>query len=224
MPARPSVPDLHDIALTCRRLAEALQVGVTIAPALQAVVKRAPARLRPLVEALRRRVSAGGRMSEELAEWGLPSYVWGVVRWGENRGDLAPALALLADRIELERTPPAVKNRRLYAYSLALGRLGMMLAAGVPLLQAIESAAESVAPSEASDALAAARRGITGGESLSEALQAAAPDLPAMTIDMIRDGEEAGRLDEALPVVADYLLDAAGPKPSRKAGKEVSNA
>jgi len=94
----------------------------------------------------------------------------------------------------------------------------------VPVLQALQSAAESVAPSDAADALAALRRALTGGDSVADALHSAAADLPPMTIEMIRDAENDGRLDEALPVVADYLLDAAGHKRERRRGKEVSDA
>jgi hypothetical protein len=45
-----------------------------------------------------------------------------------------------------------------------------------------------------------------------------------MALDMVRDAEHDGRLPEALPVIADYLLDVAAEKPVRRIHKEVRNA
>ena len=163
-------------------------------------------------------------MSAEMADRGAPPYVWGAIACGEVRGDIARALTLLADRLEAEQAIGAPRDRRLYAYALAFGRLGMLLAIGVPFLQALESAAESVAPSDVSDALLAARMAIAKGDGFAEALERAAPDLPATVIEMTRDGERDGRLDQALPIIADFLLDEAAQKPARRSKKEGSNA
>lgn len=213
-----------DVVWISRRLADLLSADATLPRALEALAQRAPARFRPLLDGLTRRVSCGGRMSAEMAERGAPAYIWGAIARGEVRGDLAPALTLLADRLEAEQAIAASGDRRLHAYALAFGRLGMLLAIGVPLLQALESAAESVAPSDVSDALLAARMAMAKGDGFADALDRAAPDLPATAIEMARDGERDGRLDQALPVIADYLLDEAGPKPARRSKKEGSNA
>ena len=215
MVAKPlSARSLSDLIWLCRRLGEALQDGATLAAALQKVEAKAPDRLRPLVAALRRRLASGGKISEELLQQGAPSYVWGAARWGENRGALDPALFRLADHLEWEQAI-AVQDRRLRTYALAFGRLGMMLGVGVPALQALEAAAESVHPSEASDAFAAARKAIAQGGSVADALERAAADLPPMTFEIIADGETEGRLGEVVPIVADYLLDEAGQKHAR---------
>ena len=163
-------------------------------------------------------------MSAELADRGAPSYIWGAIACGEARGDIARALTLLADRLEEEQAIAASRDQRLHAYALAFGRLGMLLAIGVPFLQALESAAASVAPCDASDALLAARAAMAKGDGFGDALERAAPDLPATAIEMMRDGERDGRLDQALPVIADYLLDEVAQKPARRSKKEGSNA
>jgi len=107
----------------------------------------------------------------------------------------------------MEQALPPARDTRLRAYILACGRLAMLLSLGVPIERGMEATAESVTPSEATDALIAARKGILQGDMLSDALQQAASSLPPLTIDMIRDGEHDGRLGETLAVVADYLLD-----------------
>jgi len=224
--ATTSFSDRHarDVVWISRRLADLLSAGATLPRALEAVAQRAPARSRPLLDGLTRRVSCGGRMSAEMADRGAPSYVWGAVRQGEVCGDMAPALTALADRLDLEQALPPARDDRLRAYALAFGRLGMLLAIGVPFLQALESAAESVVPSDVSDALLAARMAMAKGDGFADALDRAAPDLPATAIEMMRDGERDGRLDQALPIIADYLLDEAAQKPARRSKKEGSNA
>jgi len=215
MVAKPlSARSRSDLIWLCRRLGEALQDSATLAAALEKTEAKAPDRLRPLVAALRRRLASGGMISKELTQQGAPSYVSEAVEWGERRGTLDPALFRLADQFEWEQAV-AAGDPRLRAYALAFGRLGMMLGIGVPVLQALESAAESVHPSEAGEAFAAARKATAEGASVADALQGAAHDLPSATFDMIRDGETEGRLGEVLPIVADYLLDEAGPKHAR---------
>jgi len=215
MVAKPlSARSLSDLIWLCRRLGEALQDGASLAAALHKVEAKAPDRLRPLVAALRRRLALGGMISKELTQQGVPSYVSEAVEWGERRGALDPALFRLADHLEWEQAV-AARDPRLRAYSLAFGRLGMLLGVGVPALQALKAATESVHPSEATDAFAAARKAIVEGASVADALQSAAHDLPSATFDMIRDGETEGRLGEVVPIVADYLLDEAGQKHAR---------
>jgi len=153
-----------------------------------------------------------------------PSFIWGMVRNGESRADLGPTLTLIADRLEAERTTPPPKNRGLHAYALGFGRLGVMLGVGVPILTALETAAAAAPRSQAHDVLMAARTAVRRGTDLSDALQPLAPDLPEMTLDMIRDAEQEGRLAEALPIIADYLLDEAARTPGRGRKQELRDA
>ncbi len=199
-----------DIIWLCRRLASALQGEASLLPALDALVKQAPVKLRAFAQAMRKHVRAGAYLAGALRQEGLPSFVWGAVQSGEARAAPAQALNEVADRLELEQGVSAPADRELYAYSLALGRLGMLIRVGVPILIALESAAESVPGSRARDALMVARDAVRQGSDLADALRRAAPELPPGAADIMRDGEQEGRLGEVLPIVADYLLDEAG--------------
>jgi type II secretory pathway component PulF len=209
-----SGPNQRDLIWICRRLAARLQEGLTIAPALEAVAAEAPERMRAPLRAMRESMGSGGRLAQELAGHGAPAFVSGAVWRGECAAALDRALTLIADRLEAEQGIKPPRDRGLLAYSLALGRLGMLLVVGAPLVQALEAAAESAGESEAGGALAAARKEMLQGGTLSDALERSAAGLPTLAIDMIRDGESDGRLHEALPIIADYVLDAsnqAGP-------------
>jgi len=218
-----SAQQIRDRIWICRRLASALQGESSILCALEAIAEEAPPKLRALARSMGKRIRGGTFIAAALREEEAPSFVWGAVQSGEARAAPAEALDEVADRLEFEQgvSPPA--NRELYAYSLALGRLGMLVRVGVPILTALESAAESVAGSQAADALLGARDGVRQGAELSDALERGAPGLPPMTAEMLRDGEQEGRLSEVLSVVADYLLDEAGEQPDRLRKQEVSN-
>ncbi len=99
-----------------------------------------------------------------------------------------------------------------------------MLRAGVPVLTALECAADSVPRTKARGVLTEARSAVRAGADLSDALEQLAPDLPDMTIEMVRDGEHDGRLGEALAVIADYLFDESGQRRARARRQEVQNA
>jgi type II secretory pathway component PulF len=222
MSARPPrTPDPPDIIWLCRRLASALQGDQPILSALDSVAEDAPAPLAKPIHAMRESISAGRSISDALRRLEWPSFISGMVHNGESRGDPAPTLTLIADRLEAEHAAPPPKNRGLHAYALGLGRLGVMLGVGVPILTALETAAAAAPRSQAHDVLMAARTAVRGGADLSDALEPLAPDLPEMTLDMIRDAEREGRLSEALPIVADYLLDEAAQSPRRTRKQEV---
>jgi type II secretory pathway component PulF len=163
-------------------------------------------------------------MARGLTDLDVPAFVWGTILCGEQTADPVRALDQIADRLEVESslTPPA--DSTLHAFSLAFGRLGTMLDIGVPLLTALEAAADSLPDPGARKALLAARAAVRAGADLSDAVAARCPDLPEPTADMIRDAERDGRLPDALPVIADYLLDAAGDRPTGRRKQEASNA
>ena len=214
---------LDDVLWFSRHLASALQATDSLPSALDTLRGLASPSQRAFLAPLQRGVERGERLSDLLLERGLPTLVWGMVKSGEAGARLAEALGLLADRLETEKAAPPPGDARLYAYSLALGRLAPMLILRVPILNALEVAADSVSPSEATDALKAVRAAVAGGAtSTAEALARVAPDLPPLTIDMLRDGEEAGRLAAALPIVSDYLLDAAAQTAAKR--KEAHHA
>jgi type II secretory pathway component PulF len=159
----------------------------------------------------------GERISEAFLTVGMPGFVWTAVRAGELSANLPLALSRLADWLEVEQCSPSSPSR-LRDYALALGRTGMMLSLGVPILSALEKAAESPDP-ELTEMLFAARAVVQEGVSLADALERVIPDLPPLTAEMVRDGEGEGRLDFALSVVADYLFDQA----ATAAPQEVSH-
>jgi len=212
-----------DVIWFCRRLASALQGEVSLLCALDAMAERGTGKARALVQSMRKRIRGGSYIAAALGEEGMPAFIWGAVQSGEGQATPAQALREVADRLEFEQGITPVPNRELYAYSLALGRLGMLIRVGVPILTALEAAAESVPGARAHDALMTARDGVRQGRDLAEALAGVAPELPPGTGDMIRDGEQDGRLGEVLPIVADYLLDEAGELAVRPPKQEVPN-
>jgi len=222
MRTRPDPADpTADLIWLCRRLASALHGGAKPVSALDAVAAEAPPSLAKTIKAMRGHLASGDCMGRGLAQLGLPSYIWGAIFSGEVCGELEQAATLLADRLELERSLPPPANPRRHSLSLAFGRLGLLLALHAPMLTALEAAAESLPDPKVRSHLLAAREAVTRGADLADALAQLAPDLPPMTLDMIRDAERDGRLPEALPVIADYLLDVAADKPVRRAHKEV---
>ena len=184
----------------------------------------APPELRDALRALRRCVCAGGQISAAMREHGWPSFVWGMVQGGENKGALGEALIGLAETLEGERVVRPPRYRRLHAYSIAFGRLSAALATGVPVLTALEVAAEASASGESHDVFMAARDAMRAGSTLVDALERISPAFPEMAVEMIREAECEGRLAPALRIVSDYLLDEAQPPPRGGRRQEVSNA
>ena len=82
--------------------------------------------------------------------------------------------------------------------------LSTLLAAGVPVLRALQTA-RSAMPRRITTILADLHARITHGESLSEAVAAWPRTFPAFDRMLIRVGEESGRLPEVLAELADWL-------------------
>jgi type II secretory pathway component PulF len=173
---------------------------------------------------MRESLCAGRAISDALRRLEWPPFIVGMLHNGESRGDPSSSLTLIADQLDAERAAPPSSNHELHAYALGFGRLGVMLGVGIPILTALETAAAAAPRSQAHDVLLAARTPVRGGAELSDALEPLAPDLPEMTLAMIRDAEREGRLSEALPIVADYLHDEAARKPRRGRRQEVRDA
>ena len=221
---KPPAPDPGDIIWFCRRLASALQGDRSLLSALEATSGDAPARLRDPARALRQCVQAGGRISAAMGEQGWPSFVWAMAQYGENKGALGDALIGVAETLEWERAVRPPRDRRLHAYSIAFGRLSAMLATGVPVLTALEAAAEASAGGESRDVFMGARDAMRGGATLADAVARTSRAFPEMTLEMIAEAECEGRLPAALRVVSDYLLDEAQQPPRGGRRQEVGNA
>ena len=214
-------PREADIIWLCHRLASALHGDASILSALDSAAGDAPPSLAAHLRVMRQSVRAGRRVSDALAQLEWSPFVVGMVSDGESRNAVEAAFTLIADQLEAEQTTPAPSDRDLHAYAVALARLGVMLEVGVPVLTALEAAAATDSRSESHGVLLAARDPVRRGADLAETLASLAPDLPEMTIDMIRDAERDGRLGDALPVIADYLLDTAGEAKPRRKKQEV---
>jgi len=217
-----SPQDVADLVWFCRRLAAALQAGTSLLVALETIASGATPHQQRYLARLRAAVGAGRYLSDALLPQQQGSLAWKVLRNGEIRNTLPDNLVALADRLELEATYPKSPTR-LQAYATVFSALGFLLSLRVPMLSALESAAESVPDKGVTDAFCAARAAMSEGASLAEAMARLAPDLPSPTLDMIGEAEEDGRLDFALSVVADYLFDQAEESAPASHSKEVSH-
>ncbi len=111
-----------------------------------------------------------------------------------------PALRAAIDRnyLKLPIVGPMLSQ---YAAARFSRTLGSMLKAGVPLLQALESARAAVVNAHLHNQLADVIEAVRGGAHLSNALAKVEP-MPAVAPQMIGIGEETGQLDEMLLRVA----------------------
>jgi len=92
----------------------------------------------------------------------------------------------------------------------AIGRfcrsLSILVASGVPMIQALEIVARVVNNVEYSSAILHARRGVSEGMTLTQGLSGSSHFTP-LVLHMLKVGEEAGALDEMLSKVADFYED-----------------
>lgn len=95
-------------------------------------------------------------------------------------------------------------------HKVALARfsrtLGTLLTSGVPILQALETVAGTVANSVISDAILEARARIREGDRIGDPL-VKSKLFPPMVVQMISIGEESGSLDAMLSKIADFYED-----------------
>jgi len=92
-------------------------------------------------------------------------------------------------------------------HKVALARfartLGTLMVSGVPILQAMETVANTVSNSQMMDAIMEARARIREGDRIGEPLKKSGL-FPPMVVHMISIGEESGALDQMLAKVADF--------------------
>jgi type IV pilus assembly protein PilC len=84
--------------------------------------------------------------------------------------------------------------------------LGTLLVGGIPLMQALNTAAESLGTQVLKNVLVQATRLVREGQSLSSALRATKM-FPSLSIDMIEVGESTGALPSMLTSVAEFYED-----------------
>ena len=95
-------------------------------------------------------------------------------------------------------------------HKVALARfsrtLGTLLVSGVPILQAMETVANTVSNAQMMDAIMEARARIREGDRVGDPLKKSGL-FPPMVVHMISIGEESGALDQMLGKVADFYED-----------------
>jgi len=127
---------------------------------------------------------------------GAAAYVLTRVWWRGEAGTLA------RDRVKL-RLPVLGPVWQKFAVSQLTRALATLLRGGIPLVSALEVAAESVGNRLVAGRARAVVRNIREGESLSMALEKSGV-LQPMVIEMVKVGESTGALAEMLENVAEY--------------------
>ncbi len=107
------------------------------------------------------------------------------------------------DRIKL-RTPGIGEVWIKYQVAQFSRVLSTLLVGGIPLIQALETASQSLGSPLIEKALAAARKSVKEGQTLSSSLTAT-KIFPALSTDMIEVGESTGALPQMLNSVAEFF-------------------
>ncbi len=131
-----------------------------------------------------------------LAIW----LVWRAVRASEAGGQAI-------DRLKLS-VPVIGKLVHRWAMARFARALSTLFAAGVPISEALELAGMAAANSVIQRAALQAAERVKTGESIGDSLQSCGL-ADRLVLDMIRTGEETGRLDETLVKAAEYYEDEA---------------
>lgn len=127
--------------------------------------------------------------------------VFAVRRWARG-----PTGARTIDRLRL-RIPLAGQVIRYFALSEFCRSLATLLAGGIPLLSALETAISATSNAWVASRLEPTLAEVREGQAFHVALEKTAI-LPPIAVDMIKVGEATGALDEMLSSVADYFDEA----------------
>jgi type IV pilus assembly protein PilC len=111
----------------------------------------------------------------------------------------------MADRLKM-RTPVLSEIWTKYQVAQLARLLSTLLTGGIPLMQGMETAAQSVGSPLLKGALAKAQKMVKEGQPLSTALTATGL-FPPLAIDMIEVGESTGALPQMLSSVAEFYED-----------------
>src|SRR5919198_33235 len=82
-----------------------------------------------------------------------------------------------------------------------------LVAAGVPMLEAIEITGRTAGNKVIEKAMAAVRESVTGGGTVSKPMATAPEAFPTMVVQMLAVGEETGAMDTMLTKIADFYED-----------------
>jgi type IV pilus assembly protein PilC len=128
---------------------------------------------------------------------GMAVAVAGAVVWLRREGSSVAIDAALL------RLPYFGGLMRMYATSQLMRTLATLLAGGLPLLNALEVAAQSVGNRALGQAVGAATGRIREGASLTAALEATGM-LEALPLEMVKVGEQTGALGDMLNAIAEF--------------------
>ena len=135
--------------------------------------------------------------------WAVFGTIIGTIIAVKQTHKRSPAFRHALDRLYLKL--PVVGNLVLNSSVARFSRtLSTMFAAGVPLVEAMDSVAGASGNSEYVKAIKAVRDDLASGLQLQSSLQNFPHLFPNMVIQMVSIGEESGALDEMLSKVADY--------------------
>ncbi|GBC92322.1 Putative type II secretion system protein F [bacterium HR15] len=84
----------------------------------------------------------------------------------------------------------------------------VMIRAGIPLMEALQTMIEHMRPGVLREALEKVRNEVEGGIPLSEAMRRQPHAFPDLYVNLVQSAEASGSLDEVLKRAADYLSDA----------------
>ena len=143
-------------------------------------------------------------ISEGIVTWRGPAFFVGVIalfmlfRWwkGTDRGNL------IWDGIML-RMPVMGNIQRKTAIARFTRTFSTLVAAGVPILSAMDIVADTAGNKVVEGALKKARGAIKEGETIAKPLSES-PVFPSMVVQMVAVGEETGALDQMLAKIADF--------------------
>ena len=101
--------------------------------------------------------------------------------------------------------PALVRRVRLRHLSAAYGQLADMLAAGVPMLRALDILAHTTVNATLARTFAAVREEVSAGETLADAMAKYPEVFAQLHVAMVRAGEHAGFLEDVLTNLAGFL-------------------
>jgi type IV pilus assembly protein PilC len=148
-------------------------------------------------------------MSDTLVDniWAFIAVIAGAIYGFKQAKIRSKAFREFLDRLALKL--PAVGLLTTNAAIARFSRtLATMFAAGVPLVEAMDSVAGAAGNSVYSKAILDVRDDISAGTTLESSLSQNKELFPNMLIQMVGIGEESGALDEMLDKVADYYEEA----------------
>jgi type IV pilus assembly protein PilC len=128
----------------------------------------------------------------------LPILAWQAFKYARKQ----PRVRFVLDQLKL-KVPVFGPLFHKVALSRFTRNFGSLLRAGVPILSALEIAADTVNNGVMSNAIADVKDAVKEGESIASPLTKH-EIFPPMTVQMIAVGEETGQIDEMLEKISDF--------------------